>query len=254
MQKHYTVGDFMKEARAKALQSVATFLGLLVYAFMLVWSGLHNYNLLSAGVPEDLRFFGIAAFVILELNAIALPLYIHTSTQTDLQHWVAVFFYVLDLGLLLFNSIVDYALVANTDLLVRFPWLQTYLNVVAPGSPILAGLAWAVIPMLHLSHKWRRAMTELRSATQEALMQRIAEVAQSAEVEDLVRDAAREMALRVVRQTLALPVPHALPGPAPSPSPNGHKPNGHQPETAEGNPTKPPVAAARPEPSPSPKK
>lgn len=243
MQKHYTVGDFMKKAKQDGFRTVAIFLGLVVYAAMLFWSGVHNYNLLTAGVPANLRALGFLGFVVLEINAIALPLALHFWTHASLHRWAAIIFYALDLGLLFLNTILDYSLVTQSGLTTRATWLQAYRDFVLPGTPILAGVTWPVLWLLSPAHKHRQMLAELETSTQEVLAQRVADAAQSIEVEELVREAAHELALRVVRNTLSLPV-RALPAPAEAhvkPSPNGHKP-----EAAGENPTRPPAEAARP--------
>lgn len=244
MQKHYTVGDFMQKAKQDGFRTVAIFLGLVVYAAMLFWSGVHNYNLLTAGVPANLRALGFLGFVVLEINAIALPLALHFWTHASLHRWAAIFFYVLDLGLLFLNTVLDYGLVTQSGLTARATWLQAYRDFVLPGTPILAGITWPILWLLSPAHKHRQMLAELETSTQEVLAQRVAEVAQSIEVEELVREAAHELALRVVRNTLSLPVP-ALPAPKENLEPAKPSPNGHKPE-AEGNPTRPPTEAARP--------
>ncbi len=241
-QKHYTVGDFLRHAKTDTLKKVALLLGLLVYAAMLAWSGVHNYNLLAAGAPPNLRFWGFLGFLVLEINAVALPLALHYWTHAAAHRFAALLFYILDLGMLFFNTVLDYSMVAGTGLLERATWLQAYRDFILPATPIIAGITWPVLWLLDPEHRKRQMLAELEASTQEVLTHRVAEVAQSMEVEELVQQAARELALRVVRQSLALPVTHALPVPVrkEEPSETEASPNGHR-ET-QGNPTVPPRA------------
>jgi len=238
---HYTVGDFLQQAKTETLTRVALLLGLLVYVAMLAWSGVHNYNLLAAGAPPNLRFWGFLGFLVLEINAVALPLALHYWTHASAHRFAALMFYILDLALLFLNTVLDYSIVAGTGLLERAPWLQGYRDFILPTAPIIAGTTWPVLWFLNPKHRQRQMLAELEASTQEVLTYRVAEAAQSVEVDELVQRAARELALRVVRQTLALPVDHvhySNPEAAESTQVPGTSPNGHR--EIQGNPTMPP--------------
>jgi hypothetical protein len=75
-----TVGDLMQEARRRAFRSLVLFLGIAAYAVALIYAGVHNYALLTRGVPPELIIFALLGLFGLEISAIALPLAVHFWT------------------------------------------------------------------------------------------------------------------------------------------------------------------------------
>ncbi len=240
-QSHYTVGDFMKRSKTDYMKSAALLGSVVVYIAMLLWTGLHNYNLLAAGAPEGLRFWGFIGFIALEVNAIALPLALHSWTHATAHRNTALLLYGLDLALLFFNTVLDYSMVAGTGLLDRATWMQAYRDFILPATPIFAGIVWPILWMLDPAHKQRQTLAELQASTQEALAQRIVEAASGLEVETMVEEAARQLVLQITRQTLALPVPVSHNG-------KQAKEETEDKEGGTGNPT-PPLAGMKVSPS-----
>ena len=204
------VGDFLQEAKSRALRGLVMLLGVLVYAGMLLWTGVHNYNLLTQGVPDGMLLWAVIGVIALELNAVALPLALHNWTFAATHRLAAALFYVLDLALLFLNVALDYGLVAGTG--VAYNWLALYRQFMVPATPIYAGIVWGVLWMLDPEARRKTTVEELRASTQEVLARRLAEAAKSADVEQMVQDAARRLVQDVVGQSLgrylALPVEH----------------------------------------------
>lgn len=61
-----TLGELMRAQRRDAVRAFAVFLAVVLYAAVLVYTGVHNFNLLSRTVPPDQRFFAIIALLCLE--------------------------------------------------------------------------------------------------------------------------------------------------------------------------------------------
>jgi hypothetical protein len=111
-----TVGDLMQEARRRAFRSLVLFLGIAAYAVALIYAGVHNYALLSRGVPPELIIFALLGLFGLEISAVALPLAVHFWTAPGLHRIAALAFYAVDALLLFGNSILDFHLNAGLDL------------------------------------------------------------------------------------------------------------------------------------------
>jgi hypothetical protein len=91
-----TVGDLMQEARRRAFRSLVLFLGIAAYAVALIYAGVHNYALLTRGVPPELIIFALLGLFGLEISAIALPLAVHFWTAPGLHRIAALAFYAVD--------------------------------------------------------------------------------------------------------------------------------------------------------------
>lgn len=205
-----TVGDVMTKAKGQALKSLAVFAGVLVYAAMLAYTGVHNYTLLTAGVPEDLLLWAIVGVVALEISAAALPVALHYWTHAPLQRFIALAFYLVDLGLLWLNVVMDFARVAG-DAAGLPGWAGLYLAYVAPATPLVAGLGWSLLWLTDPAQQERATLEALAASTRQVLAERVAEAAKGADVEALVQAAALGMARDVVSATLGSYAPPALP-------------------------------------------
>ncbi len=200
-----SIGDVMSEGRSSALKILAVFAGIVVYLGMIVYSGVHNWRLLTTGVPDDMVIWAALGVVGLEVTALALPLALHWWTHSPLQRIVAFAFYMLDLGLVFLNVVLDYAIVSGSEALPA--WLNIYLFYVVPATPVIAGLGWSVLFMLDPSQRERATIETLRASTREVLAARIAEQAKAADVSGMVDEAAGQMARSIVGTTLGVPFP-----------------------------------------------
>jgi hypothetical protein len=227
-----TVGDLMQEARRRAFRSLVLFLGIAAYAVALIYAGVHNYALLSRGVPPELIIFALLGLFGLEISAVALPLAVHFWTAPGLHRIAALAFYAVDALLLFGNSILDFHLNANLDLPA---WMDLYLRYIAPATPLVVGAMWAALFILDPANRLRDVEMEMAAAARLALAARIAEAARAAEVNEIVEAAARQMAMELAARAVGRPV--RLP-PAPRPALNGAGP-APEPDGQEAGPKRP---------------
>jgi len=225
-----TVGDVMSKAKAKALKSLAIVAGVLVYAAMLAYTGVHNYTLLTAGVQDDLLLWAIVGVVALEISAAALPIALHYWTHAPLQRFAALAFYAVDLALLWLNVVLDFARVAG-GMATMPAWASLYLDFIAPATPLVAGMGWSLLWLLDPAQQERATLEALAASTRQVLAERVTEAAKSADVEALVQAAALGMARDVVAATLGGYAPPALPG-GHQPAAQASKTKATTPETA----------------------
>lgn len=206
------IGDIMSEGRNRALKALAIFAGILVYLGMIVYSGIHNYSLMTAGVPPDLLIWAVVGVIALEITAVALPIALHWWTHSALQRIATFGFYFLDLALIFLNVVLDFAINAGST---PPAWMQYYLFYGVPATPVIAGLGWSILFLLDPSQRERGMVEGLRASTREALATRIALAARSADIDEMVEHAAQHMAFDIVQATLGAPVSRrVIPGTA----------------------------------------
>jgi len=203
-----SVGDVMSRSRKAAAKGLAILLGVVVYAAMLAYTGVHNYSLMTLGVREDMLIWALLGVFTLEISGIAFPLALHFWTFETLQKWVTLLLYGLDLMLLVLNTVLDYSLTAGTAT-SQLPWLQQYFAFVVPATPVISGVSWTLIFLLDPAHKQRALTEELAASTREALARKIVEAARATEVNDVVAAAARQMTQEIVRGALGVYAPPA---------------------------------------------
>jgi len=104
-----TVSTAMKENSRRALKGLAVTLSLIIYLAGLVYAGVRSYSLFAATVDPGLLPLAVLGIVAVELTAVGLPLAIHFWTAPGAQRLAALGFYLLDLGLIVGNSILDAA-------------------------------------------------------------------------------------------------------------------------------------------------
>ncbi len=199
MNESQTVGDIVSTGRNKALKSIAITLSLVVYIGMLIYSFVHNYTLMSKGVPPDMLMWAILGVISLELTAIALPIALHWWTHSNMQRFVALGFYVVDLGLMFMNVILNFALTAGEEVP---EWMAMYLQYAMPATPIIAGIGWTMLWLLDPSHKAEQSREGLREATRESITDRMAIAARSPAVNEMVDQAAHAYAWQIIQSTL----------------------------------------------------
>jgi len=209
-----TVHSALKDNRYRALKGLALFLSLLIYAAGLLYAGVRSYTLFAATIEPDLLPLAIIGIVALELTAVSLPLALHFWTSPGPQRYAAIGFYTLDLGLIVFNAILDAAHHSGT---VLPSFLQAYGTYAVPALPIVCMVGWAVLWALDPASRERDLQESVRTATQEALMAQIQQAAASVDITDAVQQAAHEAARALVGETLgraprriAAPIPPSL--------------------------------------------
>jgi hypothetical protein len=167
---------------------------------MVVYSAVHNWRLLTAGISGEMVIWAALGVVGLELTAIFLPIALHWWTHAPLQRLIAFGFYFADLALIFLNVVLDYAVVSGAS---EIPgWLRLYLFFGVPATPVFAGLGWSILFLLDPSSRERGMIENLRASTREALAARIAQQAKSADIAQAVDLAAANMASDIVGATL----------------------------------------------------
>jgi hypothetical protein len=194
-----TVSSAMKDNGRKALKGLAVFLSVIVYLAGLIYAGVRSYSLFARTVDADLLPLAVLGIVALEVSALALPLAVHCWTSPGAQRLAALGFYVLDLGLIVVNAILDAANHSGT-LLPGF--LQAYGIYAVPALPVACMIGWALLWALDPSSREHDMVQAVRAATHEALMAQIAKAAESVDITQQVEAAAGEAARALVGETL----------------------------------------------------
>lgn len=210
-----TVSTAMKENSRRALKGLAVFLSLTVYVAGLIYAGVRSYSLFARTVDPELLPLAILGIVALEVSALALPLAIHYWTAPGAQRLAALGFYLMDVGLIVFNSILD-AAHHSGEILPGF--MQAYGVYAVPALPVACMIGWALLWALDASSREHDMIETVRSATREALMAQIQKAAESVDITQAVEDAAGEAARALVGETLGraprravLPPAHYVP-------------------------------------------
>jgi len=194
-----TVANALRHNHHRAWRGLALALSLLVYLAGLTYAAVRSYSLFAATIRADLLPLAVLGLVALELSAIGLPLAIHYWTSPGPQRLAALGFYLLDLGLIIGNSILDAAHQSGT-LLPEF--LQAYGVYAVPALPVLCMMGWALIWTLDPASRERDMADSVRAATHEALMSQIQRAAESVDISRMVESAAEESAFALVGETL----------------------------------------------------
>lgn len=219
-----TVSTAMKENSRRALRGLAVTLSLIIYLAGLIYAGVRSYSLFSATVDSSLLPLAVLGIVALELTAVGLPLAIHFWTAPGAQRLAALGFYVLDLGLIVGNSVLDAAHHSGT-LLPGF--LSAYGVYAVPALPVVCMVGWALLWALDPSSREHDMIASVRTATHEALMAQIQKAAESVDISQAVETAAGEAARALVGETL---------GNAPRRAPNAPLMTAHHSYNAEAEP------------------
>lgn len=196
-----TVGNILTKGKEDAVKSLAIGAGVVVYVGMLLYSGVHNYSVMTRGIEGDMVIWAILGVAALEISAAFLPLALHYWTYATTHRMAALAFYAVDLALIVANVVLDYAITAGETLP---EWIKVYQFYGAPIVPIIAGLGWSVLFLLDPSQKERATNETVKAATREALALRIAEQAQNTDINAAVELAAAEMARVLVSDTLGI--------------------------------------------------
>lgn len=221
----FTVGDIMSEGNNKALKSLAIFAGMLVYLGMIIYSGVHNWHLMTSGIPPSMVIWAAMGVISLEISAVFLPIAIHWWTHAPMQRIAAFAFYAVDLALIFSNVVLDYAIVNGATEIPA--WLLAYRFYGVPATPVIAGLGWTVLFLLDPSARRRATIEALRASTHEALAVRIAQAAKAADIGEAVDISAQNLARDIVAQTLGPATQRRkLPAKTNEPEPGG---NGRHP-------------------------
>ncbi len=194
-----TIHTAMKENGRRALRGLAVALSLIVYLAGLLYAGVRSYDLFARTIPAELLALAVIGIIALEVTALALPLAIHFWTSPGPQRMAALGFYLLDMALIVANSILDAAQNSGTVL----PAFMTAYGVFAmPALPVVTMLGWALVWMLDPTSREADLTAAVRAATHEAMLSQIIEEAKAVDIADDVKAAAAQRARAIVGETL----------------------------------------------------
>lgn len=194
-----TISAAMTESQNRALKTFAVVLSLIVYLAGLVYAGVRSYTLFASTINPDLIMLAVVGIVALELSAVALPLTIHFWTQPGTQRMLAIGFYVLDLGLIAVNAILD---AANHSGTILPGFLTAYGVYLVPALPLFCMAGWALVWMLDPASRERDMRESVKAATHEALLSQIQKAVEQADITQAVESAAQEAARALVSETI----------------------------------------------------
>lgn len=198
MNETKTIGDLMNDQRRNAMRGLSLVMALVLYGAVILYTGVHNFNLFRRTLPADQQLFAALVLLCLEGAAVFLPLAIHFWLAPGPQRTVGYIWYALNFGLVIGNTILDSML----NLSQTIPdWLQVYANFVAPATPIFIGVGVALMLLLDPSKKIHDAMASAQAATIDATAVQMREMANNPEVNAMVTTAAHRNMLQVVGAT-----------------------------------------------------
>ena len=194
-----SVGNVMQKDRDHAIRSLVTVFGCVVYVSGIIYAEVHGYSLLSRGVDPQFLLWATIGIVALGITAVFLPLGLHYSFHASMQRFAAYAFYACDLGLLVFNAIVDYSTRTGE---VLPGWLSGYMMFIMPATPIFAALGWSMLALLDPAQQERSTIEQLKASTRNVLRSRIVQQALSDNIDKQVDQAAEQMAKDIIEETL----------------------------------------------------
>jgi len=189
----------MKENSRRALRGLAITLSLIVYVAGLVYGAVRSYTLFSATVDPSFLPLALIGIVALEVSALALPLAVHYWTAPGPQRMVALGFYLVDLALIVGNSVLD---AAHHSSVLLPSFMQAYGTYAVPALPVVCMIGWALIWALDPTSREHDMAASVRAATHEALMAQIQQAATSADITEAVENVAGDIARALVGETL----------------------------------------------------
>ena len=194
-----TIGQRLQHGQDKSFKTVAIVASLIVYFGMLLYSGVHNFSLMTKGVAPDLIVWAMVGVIALEISAAALPLSLHWWFHSSMQRIVGFTVYGVDLLLIILNVILDFGMIEG----MAVPgWLSMYLQFGVPVTPIIAGLGWSILWLLDPSQLERSMVASLRAQTQVSMMEAISEAAKHQDFSVMVDEAAMSLARNSIEDTL----------------------------------------------------
>src|SRR5262245_23326246 len=161
-----TMGDLMRSQRRDAVRAAAMFMAIVLYTAVLIYTGVHNFNLMSRTVPPDQQLFAITALLCLEGAAIFLPLAIHFWLAPGPQRLVGYLLYGINFAIVIANTVLD-AISNRAEVMPE--WLRLYATFILPATPIIIGVGIAFIFLLDPSKKIHDARAAAEAASMDAM-------------------------------------------------------------------------------------
>jgi hypothetical protein len=197
------VGDILSEAKSRAIKALAIFASILIYLAGILYAEAHGMNMLTKGINPDFLLWAYVGMVALGLTAVVLPLALHFWTFDHMQRMIAIGFYILDLGLLIFNAFSDYGMNTGAQL---SSWEQMYITYIMPATPIIMAIGWTLIWQLDPSTKAHTLRQTLRTSIIQAKANQIATAAKASSVSQAVNAAAEREVEEALSELFGKPV------------------------------------------------
>ncbi len=204
-----TMGELMRSQKRDAVRAASVFMAIVLYGAVLIYTGVHNFNLMTRTVSPDQQLFAITALLCLEGAAIFLPLAIHFWLAPGPQRMVGYILYAANFTVVIMNTVLD----AMTNRATTIPdWLRLYATFILPATPIMIGVGIAFIFLLDPSKKIHDARAAAQAASMDAMAIHMREAANRPDVNEAIQAAAvRDMQEATIRVTGAkiprLPAP-----------------------------------------------
>jgi hypothetical protein len=181
------MGEIMRAQRRDAMRSAAMFMAVVLYGSVLIYTGVHNFNLISRTVAADQQLFAITALLCLEGASIFLPLAIHFWLAPGPQRMVGYLLYAVNFAIVITNTILD-AINNRADAMPD--WLRMYATYFLPATPIVIGVGIAFIFLLDPSKKIHDARAAAEAASMDAMALHMREAANRDDVNAAIHEAA----------------------------------------------------------------
>ncbi|HEY3341451.1 MAG TPA: hypothetical protein VGK81_05510 [Anaerolineae bacterium] len=182
-----TMGEIMRAQQRGAMRAAAMFMAVVLYGSVLIYTGVHNFNLISRTVAADQQLFAITALMCLEGASIFLPLAIHFWFAPGPQRMVGYLLYAVNFTIVITNTVLD---AINNRADVMPDWLRMYATYFLPATPIVIGVGIAFIFLLDPSKKIHDARAAAEAASMDAMALHMREAANGDEVNAAIREAA----------------------------------------------------------------
>ena len=182
-----TMGEIMRAQRRDAMKAAAMFMAVVLYGSVLIYTGVHNFNLISRTVAPDQQLFAITALLCLEGASIFLPLAIHFWFAPGPQRLVGYLLYAANFTIVITNTVLD-AINNRADSMPE--WLRMYATYFLPATPIVIGVGIAFIFLLDPSKKIHDARAAAEAASMDAMALHMREAANRDDVNEAIHEAA----------------------------------------------------------------
>lgn len=206
------MNTFEKENQEYWLK-ISVGLGAVVYLMVLIFAASHNINLMTIGVTEGFRwlaFIGVAGLI---LNSIAFPLGLHFWAYERNHRMALILFYALDIALLAGNSWADWHLVQLLASGESLPVItNAYLDFIAPFTPLVVLVVWAVLFVLDPRSRKRAEMARIKAHTEKQMALNIANMLNDPAHLKMVESAAVAEYEAMMEQIVPMKSPHAPSG------------------------------------------
>jgi hypothetical protein len=182
-----TLGELMRAQRRDAVKAAAMFMAFVLYGAVLLYTGVHNFNLISHTVAADQQLFAITALLCLEGASIFLPVAIHFWFAPGPQRMVGYLLYAVNFTIVIMNTILD---AINNRADVMPDWLRMYATFFLPATPVVIGVGIAFIFLLDPSKKIHDARAAAEAASMDAMALHMREAANRDDVNEAIQIAA----------------------------------------------------------------